>query len=359
VSALGRLVGSFPPVVVALVAATAGSTPLTAQDGRSFALVIHGGGGSIPSAEVRAELEAEYRAALADALEAGYQTLLRGGTSVDAVEAAIRVMEDSPYFNAGKGASFNRDGVNELDASIMDGSDRNAGAAAIVRRVKNPITLARTVMERSPHLLMAGDGADRFAQEQGLDMVPHHYFFTDRRWQGLQRRLREGTPYGEPISRGTFDLAPPSRHDGEEFGTVGAVAVDIHGNLAAGTSTGGRVGKLPGRVGDSPIIGAGTYADNRGAAVSSTGLGELVLRVLTAKSVSELVRAGGMTVQEAVSLAVAEVREMGGQISLIALDRYGSIGIEVGHDGMYRGYVTQDGRPTILIWDERDAPDSR
>lgn len=325
------------------------------REARPFALVIHGGGGSIPGAAIRAETEASYKLALRKALDDGYRVLKNGGAAIDAVEAAIRVMEDSPLFNAGKGSAFNRDGYNELDASIMDGSELNAGAAAIVQRVKNPITLARAVMERSPHVLLVGEGADRFAREQGLEVVPHHYFFTDRRWDALERRLRDETPYGGAPGEGSSGGERRPDLDGDEFGTVGAVALDVHGNIAAGTSTGGRVGKLPGRVGDSPILGAGTYADNRGAAVSSTGLGEFVLRALSARSVSDLVRVEGFSVQDAVAQAVADMRDMGGMISLIAIDRNGNIGVEIGHEGMYRGYVTRDGVPTVLIWDEREG----
>lgn len=350
----GRRRVAAAAAALALLLCLGDGTRAVAQEPRPFGIVIHGGGGSVPGAARREETEAAYRAALAASLDAGYRTLRRGDTSVEAVEAAIRVMEDSPLFNAGKGSAFNRDGFNELDASIMSGSDRNAGAAAVAQRVKNPITLARAVMERSPHVLLAGAGADQFAREQGLDMVPHHYFFTQRRWDALMVRLLEETPYGEPPRGGGPARLRGSNIDADEFGTVGAVAFDVYGNLAAGTSTGGRVGKLPGRVGDSPIIGAGTYADNRGAAISSTGLGEYVLRVLSARTASDMVRLDGLSIQEALAHAVTDVRDMGGSISLIGIDRHGNIGIEVGHDGLYRGYITQEGVPRILIWDERE-----
>lgn len=342
-----------------IAAMAAGPASLAAQSQPPIALVIHGGGGSAPGAATRAETEAGYREGLAQALEAGHAILHSGGSSIDAVEAAIRVMEDHPYFNAGRGSAFNREGVNELDASIMDGRDRNAGAVAIVRRVSNPITLARMVMEDSPHVLLSGTGADDFAREQGLEPVAPHYFFTQRRWDDLQRRIREDTPYGDlPPAPGQG--APPPRDDaGEEFGTVGAVALDVHGNIAAGTSTGGRVNKRPGRVGDSPILGAGTYADNRGAAASSTGLGEFVLRALSTRTVSDLVQHQGLTPQEAVDRAVAEIRQMGGEISLIALDARGNIGIGQGHESMYRGFVTGSGEPTVLIWNETEPPGRR
>ncbi len=328
------------------IVATAFSVfPLSAQDSPGFVLVIHGGGGVMPQAEMSSELESEYRAALADALKAGHTLLREGRTAVDAVEAAIRAMEDSPLFNAGKGASFNIDGYNELDASIMDGSTLDAGAVAVVRNVRNPITLARLVMERSPHVLMAAEGAERFARDQGLEPVPPHYFWTQRRWDALQRRIERGAVYGEPVA-----AADPVPH--ELFGTVGAVALDTHGNLAAGTSTGGRVGKLAGRVGDSPIIGAGTYADNATAAISSTGLGEYVLRVLGTKSVTELMAHRGLALDDAVEQVRLRMAEMGGSISMVAVDASGTISMRYSGDGMFRGYVREDGNVVVRIYED-------
>jgi L-asparaginase / beta-aspartyl-peptidase len=337
---------------LALVAAVA--APLGAQrtDGPRFALVIHGGGGVSPRSEMTPELEAEYRAALAESLRAGHAVLREGGTALDAVEAAIRVMEDSPLFNAGRGSSFNLEGYNELDASIMDGRTLDAGAVAVVKNVRNPITLARLVMEQSPHVLMAADGAERFARGQGLEPVPPHYFWTERRWEALQRRIEQGARYGEPVA----DAALP-RH--ELFGTVGAAALDAHGNLAAGTSTGGRVGKLPGRVGDSPIIGAGTYADNATAALSSTGLGEYVLRVLGTKSVTELMAHRGMPLDEAMETVRVRMAEMGGSISMIGVDATGHISMRYSGHGMYRGYVREDGRLVVHIWEGDPAMDPK
>lgn len=310
-----------------------------------FVLVIHGGGGVMPRAEMSAEREAEYRAALAEALEAGYAALRDGRTAVDAVEAAILVMEDSPLFNAGKGSSFNIEGYNELDASIMDGRTLDAGAVAVVRNVRNPITLARLVMEQSPHVLMAAEGAERFARDQGLEPVPPHYFWTARRWEALQRRIEEGTVYGDPVAAGD-----PVSH--ELYGTVGAAALDVRGNLAAGTSTGGRVGKLAGRVGDSPIIGAGTYADNATAAISSTGLGEYVLRVLGTKSVTELMAHRGLSLDEAVEQVRLRMAEMGGSISMVAVDAAGHVSMRYSGDGMFRGYVREDGEIVVRIYED-------
>ena len=250
-----------------LVAGAVSPGPARAvQPERRFGLVIHGGEGVTSRGEMTAERERQYRDALQQAVSAGWTVLRDGGTSVAAVEAAIRVMEDSPLFNAGKGASYNRAGFNELDAAIMDGATLKAGAVAVVRHVRNPISLARLVMDRSPHVLMAGEGAEAFALEQGMPLVPPSYFYTEHKWRSLQLRLQQETPYGRaPVVKDAPDLDPALS------GTVGAAALDRSGNLAAGTSTGGREGKLPGRVGDSPIIGAGTYASNESLAVSSTG----------------------------------------------------------------------------------------
>lgn len=337
-------------VTVAMVTSPAESSALQSS---TFGIAIHGGGGVRPRAEMTPQIEAEYRAALRQALASGYEVLRSGGTSVDAVEAAIRVMEDSPLFNAGKGASYNRDGYQELDSSIMDGRTLDAGGVAVVQRVKNPITLARRVMENSPHVLIAGAGALEFARSEGIEIVPPHYFFTERKWESLQRRLRAGTPYGT----GAEDSVPPPTEarlpesaDPGLFGTVGAVALDRSGNLAAGTSTGGREGKLPGRVGDSPIIGAGTYANNRTLAVSSTGLGEYVLRRLSTKNMSDLVEYRDFTLQQATQAGVDEIVAMGGGIGVVAINAQGEIAMPFAGDGMYRGYVREDGEIVVHIY---------
>lgn len=320
-------------------------SPASEQDRPGYVLVVHGGGGVPPAQEMSPELEEGYREGLLAAVERGREVLQRGGSSLDAVEAAIRVMEDDSLFNAGRGSAFNHEGYHELDASIMDGATLDAGGVAGIQRARNPISVARGVMERTPHVLMAGPGADHFAREAGFELVPQHYYFTQRRWDALHERLRQETPYGEEPAQ------PRGGPDIEPFGTVGAVALDREGNLAAGTSTGGRVNKLPGRVGDSPIIGAGTYASNEGAAVSSTGLGEFVLRVLTTKMVSDLVEREGLSVQEAVEEGVASVGRMGGDINLIAIDRTGAIGIEYTGGGLYRAYVREGEEPRVLIWE--------
>ncbi len=245
-----------------------------------WGLVIHGGAGTITRESLTPELESAYREQLTAALQTGYAILRDGGTALDAVQAAIILLEDSPLFNAGKGAVFNADGHNELDASIMDGSNLAAGAVAGVSHVKNPIKLARLVMEKSPHVLMSGDGAEKFGAEQGIETMSQDYFFTKRRWEALQR-IKEK----EVQTR--------------EQGTVGAVALDRHGNLAAGTSTGGRTNKLFGRIGDSPIIGAGTYADYRTCAVSGTGHGEFFIRIAAAYDISALMAYRHLSLQAA------------------------------------------------------------
>lgn len=323
-------------------------------------LAIHGGGGVRSRTAMTAELEAAYREALQNALRAGHDVLAGGGDSVSAIEAAIRVMEDSPLFNAGKGASYNAEGVHELDASIMNGETLEAGAVAVVQRVRNPISAARKVMEASPHVLLAGDGAFEFAKGQGLEIVAPHYFFTQRKWDSLQQRLKQGTEYGKQAKGGGKVLLDPDSGshgtygevDPSLYGTVGAVALDTHGNLAAGTSTGGREGKLPGRVGDSPIIGAGTYAKNATLAVSSTGLGEYVIRIAGTKTMSDLMEYKGASLDEATNSVKRMIEDMGGSIGAVAIDRDGNVSMPYSGEGMYRGHVRQDGRYVVRIYAE-------
>ena len=321
--------------------------PAAADD--AFVIAIHGGGGVRPRSEMAPDLEAAYRHALRESLAAGYAVLHAGGTSVSAVEAAIRVMEDSPLFNAGKGSSFNRDGIIQMDASIMDGRTSNSGAVAVVQRVRNPITLARAIMEDSPHVMMADVGALEFAKGQGLAIEAPHYFFTERKWDSLQRRLQQGTEYGK---RPEAAMSRDESVDYTAFGTVGAVAMDMDGNLAAGTSTGGREGKMHGRIGDSPIIGAGTYANNATLAVSSTGLGEYVIRVVGTKDMSDLMEYKGLGMEEAMRTVMRKISDMGGAISAVAVGADGSVAMPYSGDGMYRGYVREDGNYVIRIYDE-------
>ncbi|HEX7118167.1 MAG TPA: isoaspartyl peptidase/L-asparaginase, partial [Longimicrobiales bacterium] len=276
---------------------------VAAQDADgAIAIAIHGGAGTIRRGDMTPEAEKAYRAKLEEALRAGYAVLEDGGTSLDAVVAAITVMEDSPLFNAGKGAVFTNAGTNELDAAIMDGATLRAGAVAGVKTVKNPILLARAVMERSPHVMLAGAGAEAFAAEQGLELVDPEYFFTQHRWDALQRIKAEeaGKPVSEP--QGPQAFFPDDR----KFGTVGAVALDRHGNLAAGTSTGGMTNKRWGRIGDSPIIGAGTYANNASCAVSATGHGEYFIRNVVAHDICARVEYGGQTLEEAANYVVMQ-----------------------------------------------------
>jgi len=285
-------------------------------------IAIHGGAGVL-----RADKPGDrHRAVLQQALQAGYQVLAEGGKSLDAVSAAVVVLEDSPLFNAGRGSSFNSDGEIEMDASIMDGARLRAGAVAAVRRIRNPILAARAVMEASRHVLLAGSGAERFARRQGLKLERPEYFHTERRLKALHRNLRN------------------------YHGTVGAVALDSEGNLAAATSTGGYTGKLPGRVGDSPIIGAGTYADNRACAVSGTGLGEAFIRAAVAHDVCARMRYGGASLAAAAAAALKNVASLGADGGLIAVDRRGNVAMPFNSQGMFRACVDRRGRRTIAVF---------
>lgn len=308
-------------------------------------LVVHGGAGTIARDKLTPERKRQYEQGLAQALRQGYQVLQKGGTSVEAVEAAIRVLEDNPLFNAGRGAVFTNQGVHRLDASIMEGRDRKAGAAAGVMIVKNPITLARTVMDSSEHVLLVDRGAELFAIKHKLDIVEPAYFDTPERWQQLQRALEadKQPPQDASIPKAT----------GSYFGTVGAVAVDRHGNLAAGTSTGGMNNVKMGRVGDSPLIGAGTYADNQACGVSGTGHGEIFIRFAVAHDIAARMKYRKMTVQEAAATVLAELpAEEGGVGGVIALDAHGNFAMPYNTGGMYRGYVTEDGSIFVGIHEQ-------
>lgn len=321
------------------------------QDGKPVAIVIHGGAGTIRRETMTPEREKAYREALEQALKTGYSILKKGGTSLDAVEATIRVMEDSPLFNAGKGAVFTAEGTNELDAAIMDGATLKAGSVAGLKRIKNPITLARNVMEHSPHVMMVGDGAETFARQRGLEFVDPSYFRTEHRWNQLQEaKKREQQPASEPSQ----DKKPGGLEDDEfKFGTVGCVALDRFGNLAAGTSTGGTTNKKYGRVGDAPIIGAGTYANNKTCGVSCTGTGEYFIRSVVGHDVSALMEYRGMSVKEAAELVVMDkLVKMGGDGGLIAMDNKGNIAMPFNTSGMYRGYIDINGTMVIQIYRE-------
>ncbi len=321
---------------------TSVSLIVNGEESRKFSLVLHGGAGTITRGSMTAETEAAYRTKLEEALRTGHDILAAGGTSLDAVESTIRVMEDSPLFNAGKGAVFTHNGRNELDASIMDGSTHEAGAVAAVTIIKNPISAARAVMEKSPHVMMTGEGANLFATSVGLEVVDPSYFWTENRWKQLQKRLMEGEAFGS-------DFKQPAD---EKRGTVGVVAVDHSGNIAAGTSTGGMTDKRYGRVGDSPIIGAGTYADNDTCGVSGTGTGEYFIRYTIARDVAALMEYKGLTVQEAAKQVIADLTEAGGDGGIIAMDRHGSVAMEFNTEGMYRGWIREDGKPHVEIYEQ-------
>ncbi len=322
---------------------------LESPKGTNVGIVIHGGAGVISKGSLSPELEKQYRAALEEALLAGYKLLQEGRSSLDAIEAAIRIMEDSPLFNAGKGAVFTNDGKNELDASVMDGKTLAAGAVAGLRRIKNPVSLARMVMEKSPHVMMVGDGAERFAAEQGVPFVEEKYFFTERRWDGLQKVLKEEADKSR--KPGHVGALTASGEDENRFGTVGAVALDKQGNLAAGTSTGGMTNKRYGRVGDAPIIGAGTYANNATCAVSATGWGEYFIRLGVARDISALMEYRALPVQQAVDIVVKQkLQNLGGDGGVVAIDKFGNIGISFNSEGMYRAYMGADGKPVVEIY---------
>jgi len=312
-----------------------------------IAITIHGGAGTMRKENMTAEQEEAYRSKLTEALTLGHEILKNGGSSLDAVEQVIILLEDSPLFNAGKGAVFTNAGTVELDASIMEGKTLQAGAVAAVKHAKNPISLARLVMEKSPHVMLAGEGAEAFAQEQGMEAVPNEYFHTPRRWEDLQRQKSE-----EQQKNASPKSFLPGAIQQDLYSTVGVVALDKSGNLAAGTSTGGRTNKRWGRVGDSPIIGAGTYADNRSCAVSATGHGEYFMRLVLAHRISALMAYRGLSVDEAAEQAIRELGELGGDGGVIAMDKHGNIAMPFNTAGMYRGYVDREGEIWVGIFRE-------
>ncbi|WP_456359942.1 isoaspartyl peptidase/L-asparaginase family protein [Xanthomonas translucens] len=308
-------------------------------------LVIHGGAGVERASSSAADL-AEARAAMETALRTGQALLAQGKPAVDAVAAAIAVLEDSPQFNAGKGAVFTHDGRNELDAAIMDGASGKAGAVAGVHRVRNPIQLARAVMDQSEHVMLVGDGAEAFARQHGVTLVDPSYFRTEKRWKQLQQALKE-----EANKQAHADL-----ETAKHFGTVGALALDLQGNLAAGTSTGGMTNKRYGRVGDSPIIGAGTYADNR-CAVSGTGWGEFYIRAVAAYDICARVKYAGQSLAQAADAVIdRQIPKAGGDGGAIALGADGSVAFPFNTEGMYRGWIGADGVPHVAIFKDEALP---
>lgn len=312
---------------------------MTAPDNVPLRLVIHGGAGAINRRRLTAEREVAYREVLTQSLTAGYAVLSSGGSSIDAVIAAIVVLEDSPFFNAGKGSVFNHEGQNELEASIMEGATRLAGAVAGISRVRNPICAAHAIMLKSPHAMLIGPGAEKFAAAQGLEIVDPEYFYTSHRWEQLQKALAN-----ELVLRDhDADSSIPFANNDEKHGTVGAVALDRHGNLAAGTSTGGLTNKQQGRVGDSSIIGAGTYADNRSVAVSATGTGEVFIRAAAAYQTAAQVKLLQKPINEAADGTLKEVSSLGGDGGLIVLNAKGDFVMQFNTSGMFRGTIGNDG----------------
>jgi beta-aspartyl-peptidase (threonine type) len=303
--------------------------------GNRCAFVIHGGAGTISPEQITPEIERDLRAGLQRSLEAGHGVLKDGGSSLDAVVAAVRVLEDDPLFNAGRGAVFTSAGTHEMDAAIMDGGTLKVGAVGGTRSVRNPILLARAIMETSPHVMLAGQGAEDFARKLGLEVVEQKYFYTEQRWRALERVRKSRT---EPLA------------DADRHGTVGAVALDQAGNLAAATSTGGNTNKWPGRIGDTPVIGAGTYANNKTCAVSTTGDGEFFIRAVAGHDLSALIEYGGIKLAEAARTVIDKIGALGGTGGLIAIDREGNIALPFNTTGMYRGYVDIDGNSSVTIY---------
>ena len=348
----------------ALIAALALATPASAQDRPQWSFAIHGGAGVIERASLSPEQDAAYRAALTRALEAGAEVLRNGGEALDAVQAAIQLMEDDPLFNAGRGAVFTAAGRNELDAAVMNGADLTAGAVAGLTTTRHPIAAARAVMERSPHVMLIGEGADAFAASVDLEQVAPSYFFTERRWRELERFLTGQSlpiperPAGAPPAPadGMAALQPAPPLDERKFGTVGAVALDDRGHLAAGTSTGGTNGKRWGRVGDVPVLGAGTYASDReGCAVSATGDGEFYIRATVARDICGRIAAGATT-QDAAQAEVDDALSLGGSGGVVVMDAAGRPAFALTTSGMYRGMIGPDQPAWVGIYGDEPRP---
>jgi beta-aspartyl-peptidase (threonine type) len=323
---------------------------------KPFGLVIHGGAGVIERKSMSPALDAEYRATLQRALDAGYAVLEKGGPSPDAVIAAVTVMEDSPLFNAGKGAVLNADGLCEMDASIMNGATLQAGAVAGLRRIKNPLHLARDVMEKSKHVFLIGEGAEKFAWSLGYENTPNEYFQTEFRRKQLERAQQLEARKDNGTAAAPLDLSSPGgmRDDHfvheQKYGTVGCVALDQHGNLAAGTSTGGMTNKKFGRVGDVPVIGAGTYANNATCAVSSTGWGEFFIRSTVAHDISAQIEYQGKDLRVAAAATLAKVAKLGGDGGVIGIDAHGHVVTDFNSEGMYRAYHVAGQKPVVAIY---------
>ncbi|MEM9835767.1 MAG: isoaspartyl peptidase/L-asparaginase [Bacteroidota bacterium] len=330
---------------------TSEATPATEPEKAEYAIVIHGGAGTIRKDRMTDERAEGIRAAMNAALDAGEAVLKNGGTAAEAVEKTIWVMEDSPFFNAGKGAVFTSAGTNELDASFMTGHDLQAGAVGGVSNIKHPISAARTVLEQSEHVMLTGVGAEAFAKAQGLEIVDPQYFYTEERYQSLQR-VREKEAIDDADVHGNLLYA---RELDEKFGTVGCVALDKSGNIAAGTSTGGMTNKKFNRIGDSPIIGAGTYANNETMGVSCTGHGEYFIRYAVAHDIHARMSYGQASLAEATDAIVFDVlKPAGGTGGLVALDKYGNVAMPFNTEGMYRGYAKPGGERAIYFYGEKE-----
>ena len=315
----------------------------------SFSIVIHGGAGGIKREYFTHEQQEAYSKKLEEALNAGYTILENGGISLDAIQAAINVMEDSPLFNAGKGAVYNNDGNQEMDAAIMDGNTLNSGAVAGVNHIKNPILAARIVMDSSKHVLLSGKGAEIMAKKYGIEMVDSSYFFTEKRLNQLRKiQGKEKTQLNH-----TAFLIKHELIDDHKYGTVGAVAIDKNGNIAAGTSTGGMTNKKYGRIGDVPIIGAGTYANNLTCGISATGTGEYFMRTVAAHEVSSLIQYKGMTIKEALhEVLFNQIGPLGGEGGMILVDKNGDVSWDFNSTGMFRGYKKSDGDTKIEMFEQ-------
>ncbi len=314
---------------------------------QNFAIVIHGGAGTILKENFTEEKVKAYQNKLSEAINVAYEILEKGGSSIDAVEAAIKIMEDSPLFNAGKGAVFTNSGTNEMDASMMEGKTLNAGAVSGVRTVKNPITAARLVMEKSEHVMLSGKGADEFAKKNGLEIVDSSYFYDEKRYEHLQKiKESEKMQLDHDSDQGNIE-----QNKDYKYGTVGAVALDKNGNIAAATSTGGMTNKKYGRIGDSPIIGAGTYANNNTCGVSCTGHGEYFIRKVVAYDVSALMEYKNMSLKEASDFVIhKKMKEFGGDGGLIAIDKDGNIAMPFNTSGMFRAYKKANGESLVKMF---------
>ena len=337
-------------IIIALTLVFPATVACAGDTAGRFVLVVHGGAGAME--KLTTAQQTLYKEGISRALSAGYAVLKDGGSSLDAVSVSIKTLEDDSLFNAGRGAVFNYDGSNELDASIMDGSNLKAGAVAGVNKVKNPIAAARAVMEHSPHVMLAGAGAEQFAATHGCRIVKPSYFYTTRRWKELQaakKALLEKENARKDSGHKTGLLQPENAD--WKYGTVGAVALDKHGNLAAGTSTGSMIAKRWNRIGDSPVIGAGTYADNASCAVSCTGWGEYFIRLVMAKSLSDRMELAGETLQTAAhTMIYQKLPALGGDGGLIAVDKKGNIIMPFNTAGMFRGFVREDGQISTAIY---------